>query len=136
MVKVDLSQIRSTSVGCGKPNCRTGSSTLHRHHIRNERFLLRHLKKRYRKSKWYKAMRARYDEFKKEDVAVICRDHHEEVHMLYANVVFADIKSRGYKPLEDYTRTEAEQLMERIGKVFDEWFHRETPGMKARKFVP
>lgn len=136
MVKVDLSQIRSASVGCGKPHCRTGCTTLHRHHIRNERFLLRHLKKRYRKSKWYKAMRARYDEFRKEDVAVICRDHHEEVHLLYANVVFADIKSRGYKPLEDYTRSEAEALMERLGKVFEEWFHRETPGMKVRKFVP
>lgn len=130
--------IKTETLACQKPGCNyvdpSGRISSHRHHMGSERMWLRHFKARSR-SKRYRDFRVRYESFLDTDICWICPPHHEEVHQIYFNLMFASIKAKGYKKLSQWSWEEAEALMEANRKACREWLAKETPGVKPGQFV-
>ena len=82
--------------------------------------------------KW-EAFIKRYFEFHDEDVALLCANHHAEIHARYDVVIQADVVRLG-RPLSQYTWAQAELLMDKMEVVFREWMLEETPGIDAKSF--
>lgn len=100
-----------------------------RHHKGGEHRYLRIMSHKAR-TKEYKEFAARYYLFHPDDVVELCADHHEEIHVLYAEKItssHAYIRLRGW----DHVRL----LVNQARKLCDEWLLKETPGVTTREYT-
>ena len=116
---------------CSKPGCTNGYT--HRHHKGCETMWLKAFWHR-RKQKKYKALKRRYEAFRKKDTVEICDHHHEEAHELYNTVIAKEVRRLGFRSTSAWTWSEAEGLMKKLRAYCDKWLMQETPGLPLRKF--
>lgn len=114
---------------CEKPDCKTGSYELHRHHRASEKFFLDILHGRYRDQRWYQEMVSNYYAFRKKDVVTICAAHHAEIHHKYTTLVGKYIRTQG--PPQNWTKQQAENLMALLKAACLEWMRKPSPGIKG-----
>lgn len=93
---------------------------------------LRHFRKK-RATVTFRRFRERYLMYVSEDCSEVCKWHHEEVHRRYLRIIRSAISAKDYKPLEQWSWREAEELMQRLRAYCDQWLKRETPGVKPRR---
>jgi hypothetical protein len=76
--------------------------------------------------RWYQLMQ-RYEEFRPEDIIVICEWHHREIHELYWLIVMKHMKRLKLTP-RDFSWKQADILMRDLAKCCDRWLKVVTPG--------
>jgi len=122
------------NLGCSKPGCATGSRRFHRHHRANERFFLRQAQPQHGGKAWYKAMQARYDEFREDDIVLLCDWHHEEVHQLYYKRLDRWLSRHG-EMFWKWSRPQILEAMNDLRQLCRNWERKPTPGCKPGTFV-
>lgn len=119
--------------GCSKPNCRTGSTTINRHHRKHEAMWLGIWASRRKGEPEWKEFVDRYWQFLEEDIEVICVSHHAEIHVIYDEIIKSDLGMRS-KPLSKYTWDEAHELMTKLDKACHKWIKNDTPGISSELY--
>lgn len=119
-MKINLSQVETR---CVVQRCSV-DWPLDRHHVRSQKLFVHHFRHK-RKSRKYKDFVKRYYEFSKEDIVLVCRDHHGEVHRLYARVIAKHCWKLRLR-LRDFTWKQAEILMKDFELEFNEWVARKN----------
>lgn len=127
---VALITIKTTEVGCRKFNCQRRGLRPHRHH-RGMASLFRgafvHSPKK-RKSKEYRALVKRYDEYHPDDIVLLCPWHHCEIHKIYDELISA-FAFKVKKRMRNLSWGQAADLMMQFEEMCKEWEKEDTPGL-------
>lgn len=129
---MSLSSVDTSTGECAKPNCSTGSHTLHRHHRRHEAMWLGVWASRRRGEKKFAEFVARYHAFHPDDWVRVCDRHHAEIHLIYDGIIRRD-RHITLRPLSQYSWAQAEKLMGKLEGICLEWLTKETPGEDPSK---
>lgn len=126
-----LIKIKTSEVGCRKPNCKRRTAITHRHHRRQETLFVNAYRlkgpKKTKDERYWK-LEQKYNEFRVEDTVIICAHHHCEIHLLYDVEIFDDQLMR-HKRLRDYTWPQAYSLMNKLRQLCLDWETEITPGV-------
>ena len=131
---VNLSLVDVSSWGCSKPLCNTGSSTLHRHHLRHEAMWLGVWRGRRSREKRYHEMIKRYHSFDEGDWVRLCDHHHAEIHSHYDKIIQSDREEVG-KNLSSYSWKQAKILMDKLEAFCIEWLKRPSKGLNPSRLL-
>lgn len=129
-----LGEVDSSTGECGKPNCTTGSRTLHRHHRRHEAMWLGVWAGRRKAEPRYVEFIERYRSFDRSDWERLCDNHHAEIHLLYDEIIKIDKKTTK-RPLSKYSWKQAERLMSKLEDAFYTWVKIESPGFSSEELA-
>jgi hypothetical protein len=126
MPYIEDCDLTKTKTRCEKYRCRTSDFVLHRHHTGSEHMWLLFWQHRIDQPRFVDFAR-RYYEYRDEDVVRVCSSHHREIHEIY-RVIGDEHQRRRGKPFQDYTWTEAEDLMQKFRKRCKRWLKTQSPG--------
>jgi hypothetical protein len=123
MVKLNISGVQLTCSVEWCTNVEDGM-LLDRHHVRSQKMWITIFRDKSPALE-YREFVQRYYEFHPDDICRLCREHHEEVHDLYWNVVEKHKRKLGI-PLYWMTWKQAEIIMADLEKTFWAWLKRKN----------
>lgn len=130
MVKLNIKRVQLTCSVEWCTNVEDGM-LLDRHHVRSQKMWLTIFRDQWF-TPHYKDFAKRYYEFNEADLVRLCREHHEEVHDLYYNVVEKHKRKLGI-PLYWMTWVQAGIIMDDLEKIFHKWLKRKNQ-QKGKSF--
>lgn len=88
---------------------------------------IRH-KRHTHRTKKYRELKNRYNEFRATDCVRICTWHHEEIHVLYMPTIKQYVQWYGHP--KEWSWEQINALIAHLRKKCDEWVLVQTPGMQ------
>lgn len=122
MAKLNVAKIQLSCSVKGCTNVENGMF-LDRHHIRSQKLFVKHFE--HRKSRRYLDFAKRYYAFRAEDICRLCREHHEEVHETYWDVLRKHTRKL-MLPLRSFSWRQANILMDDFEIHFYRWLERRS----------
>ncbi len=118
-------------VGCRKLGCKS-SASLARHHKGHQAMWLGPWTRQLDIPRYANFVR-RYQEFRDEDVVMLCTLHHAEIHHIYDSIIAKHKESLGGRRLYRYTWSQAHELMKLLEAECDVWLGTVTLGYSPTK---
>ena len=107
---------------CSRASCRSIQHPIDRHHVRHQKLFVTQFAKhsKHRAHSKFKRFRRRYEKFEPEDIRLLCRDCHSEIHEEYLYLTM-DAEQQFDKYAMDFTWAQARILMDRFEAFFHKW---------------
>lgn len=110
-MKIDLSQA-ACCAKCGSSNF------IQRHHKGCEKLWLRHFAHKSSQL-WYQRHKARYWEFREEDIVRLCDKCHKQIHKIYYRIIGRWATKHG--KMKNWTNAQADELIAALRNRCDLW---------------